>query len=68
MDNDEVKWWKLGAEARVSNVSLSEGLRRSGLSRYDYDQRNAFKSGWVEMHKFLLMSEMLNSRGGKTVF
>lgn len=60
----EVELWGKGAEARRAGKSQTQGLRDVGVSHYDRDERKAFISGWIDMDKFLFMSDLVG--GEKT--
>lgn len=55
----EVELWRKGAESRRAGKSLHKGAEELGLSPRDHDERQAFRSGWIDMEKFLFMCDLV---------
>lgn len=55
----EIELWRKGAEARRAGKSLRLGAEELGLTHRDHDERKAFRSGWIDMEKFMFMSDLI---------
>lgn len=53
--------WSEGAKASLAGISRTKGMKNLGIGRYDHDERKAFCDGWIDMQKFMFMSNLMKN-------